>query len=539
MNVSQLSKLGNGVGILLVTDETSLNYIIPGIDNTPDNVQVVKAQALTGAAEGFPISANGGVTFVSITANDTINDFTVDGVRQFDITSPIAISIGAEGDAATALAIAVNNFIPVSGANYKAYVVGSQVILEAPSSFGSSVNGHVVNITVGLPGSQTITETDIGGGGEGGGDISSITGVRVYINATSGAVVGDITAPGTYEITPHMVMQGTQGAITSISQTIASESLTALPRTTQITKIELGASAPTNLNTMSGEFALNDIIVVTNTSAFTVTMQDLSLGTGNLKLNPTSFAMINDDYVMWFMYMEDATDGVVWREINRSHKTIIPDSVTDVELANLSVGTTELQALSVTTPKIALAAIDNTLLAASSVATANIQALAITNAEIGLLAVETANIQALAVTDAELAANSVTTPKILDANVTLAKLETKLTKGFFVVPISFDTGRLGIFEVKVPFDLTVTEVLGSVTELIEATDDKTFIGKDNGGVAWTGGQIDFPGGTVFGNSFTSSPTGNNTYLAGQVFKLETLAVTPGGNVTLTICYTQD
>jgi phage minor structural protein len=88
-------------------------------------------------------------------------------------------------------------------------------------------------------------------------------------------------------------------------------------------------------------------------------------------------------------------------------------SVLNAHIANLSVNAAKIQDLAVETAKIKDLAVE----------TAKIKDAAITNAKIALLAVETANIKDLNVTAAKIADATITAAKILDATITRAKIQ--------------------------------------------------------------------------------------------------------------------
>jgi hypothetical protein len=534
-----IDKLGNGIGLLYVTDSTATTYISGNITNDSDGADSVKKDALARSSEGFPISAQGLVDFGAIGINDSISSFTINAVEQIDVTSPIAITAGMEEQAAIDLASAINSYTPVSGVNYKAYVLGTDVFVQSSAEAGSSVNGHSVVITVGSPGSHTINTQNVDGGAEGDELISSVNGARYFLNATENALPNDIASPGTEEITQFVVMRGVQSQHFNQSQTVAIKSVSNLLRYDRFSVLELEATANTDLDVIQGEFANNDILVLQNKSAYTITVRDLSVSSGNIKIDPTSFGMIDDDYIIWLMYMEDDIQGMVWREIYRTPITVGANSITSTEIAASAVGTAEIDALAVTTVKIALANITNALMANDSVGTSNIIDDAVTTAKILDANVTLDKLAPNAVDSSKIANGSVTTDKILDSNVTLQKLESDLQKGFFVINASWETDyEGGILKYEFPFSLQVDKISASVKKIIEATDDATLIPKNHAGTPMTAGQIDLAAGAIIGNTFDSTPTGNNTFTANESMQVELLKNTDGGEAEVTIHYTR-
>lgn len=527
-----INKLGNGIGLLYVTDIAGTGYLLGDIANDGPGADLIKNHALSRSSEGFPIEATGSFDFTTLTNADNIFSFTIDGVSA--ITNSVAVLAGQEDAGAILLAAEINSTIPVSGAKYKATAIGSKVLLSAPSGYGAYVNGHVVAVNPAGAG-NTFTIENIDGGTDGDELVSTVNGYRYWLNPTSAAVAFDIASPGTEEISSEVIMRGVQSQHTIQKQTIASKSITDLPRYDRFSVLELGAGANTELDVIQGKFAKNDILVLQNTSPFTVTINDLSVSSGNIKIDPTTFSMVNDDYVIWLMYMDDSTDGLVWREIYRKPTTLSTDSITDVELANLSVGTAELKDTSVSTAKIVLGAITNALMASNSVNTSNILDDAITTSKIVDLAISTAKLIDSSVTEIKIADGAVATAKIADGAVTLSKVSVGVKADSMVVPVSWETGEMGIIKVRMPAS-EVIDIFVSISKQIEGSDDATLVPKDNSGTIMTGGTVDLPGGAPVGNDNSSQPTGNNIFANGEEMGLETLKTTAGGKAVVTISY---
>jgi hypothetical protein len=530
MSASILKELASGSGLLYATDIAGTSFLIPGIPNNASGVNTIKNDALSRVGVGYDVSARGGYTFTAIGGADTITNYTINGVVQFDASVPIPVVLGQEEAAAQDLADKINAYIPTSGVNYIAYAVGNKTI-TIPVEGGSAYDGHVTILTQGV-GNITGTAENIDGGSDAGAEISSINGRRYWLNTADTAAVGSLV--GAEEITEFVVMRGLQSAVYKQAQTIASEAVTGLSRYSQISVLELGASGATDLNSINGDdFALNDIMIVKNVSGFTITVNDLSIGSGNIKLNPTTFGMVNDDYILTLVYDDDATDGWVWKEVVRTPLTVAADSITSTELANLSVGTAELQATSVTTAKIALANITNALMDTDSVDTSNIVDLAVTTAKIDDLAVTTGKIALLAVDTGQINDDAITTVKILDGNVTVAKVEDDLKTEVVHAFCSFETDYQGQVKVEVAWACEVIKVSAAVIKAMSGTDDAAIVMKNHAGTAMTGGQVDITLSSPIGNTFTSAPTANNTFSANETIIFELNKPTVGGVVWAT------
>jgi len=149
-----------------------------------------------------------------------------------------------------------------------------------------------------------------------------------------------------------------------------------------------------------------------------------------------------------------------------------------------------------------------------------------------------------------IANNAITTAKILDANVTTAKIDdaavtpAKMSAGArkssIAIPVYFDTaGEIGVLKYTMCFDCTVDAIHATVTKAA-VTDTATAIFKDHGLAVLTGSQIDITTGLVLGNIVTTTPTANNTFLAGEQITIETSKTTAGsGNFTAILCLTHD
>jgi len=139
-----------------------------------------------------------------------------------------------------------------------------------------------------------------------------------------------------------------------------------------------------------------------------------------------------------------------------------------------------------------------------------------------------------------IANNAITTVKIDDAAVTAAKLDASSRKASIAIPVSFETaGEIGVLKYTMCFDCTVDAIHATVTKPA-ATDTATAIFKDHGGTVLTGSQIDITTGLVLGNIVTTTPTANNTFLAGEQITIETSKTTAGsGNFTAILCLTHD
>ncbi len=134
-----------------------------------------------------------------------------------------------------------------------------------------------------------------------------------------------------------------------------------------------------------------------------------------------------------------------------------------------------------------------------------------------------------------IANDAVTTAKILDDNVTAAKLDDDANRVQVVIPTSFETaGEIGVLEYKICFPCTIEAIHGTVTKPFTSTG--THIFKDDTGTVLTGSQIDMSNALTLGNIVSTIPTANNTFVAGDVIKIETsVSGAVGGRSTIVLC----
>jgi hypothetical protein len=134
-----------------------------------------------------------------------------------------------------------------------------------------------------------------------------------------------------------------------------------------------------------------------------------------------------------------------------------------------------------------------------------------------------------------IATSAVTTAKIADDAVTAAKLDDDSNRTQVVIPTSFETaGEIGVLEYKICFPCTIEAIHGTVTKPFTSTG--THIFKDDTGTVLTGSQIDMSNALTLGNIVSTTPTANNTFVAGDVIKIETsVSAAVGGRSTIVLC----
>lgn len=98
---------------------------------------------------------------------------------------------------------------------------------------------------------------------------------------------------------------------------------------------------------------------------------------------------------------------------------------------------------------------------------------------------------------------------------------------------------VGDFKIKMPYAGTVTEIYAYATKAIAGTDNGTIVPKDNGGTTMTSGTITFTASDARGTAYTSTPSANNTFAAGDLLTFTTAKTTAGGIVQLSITVTRE
>lgn len=100
------------------------------------------------------------------------------------------------------------------------------------------------------------------------------------------------------------------------------------------------------------------------------------------------------------------------------------------------------------------------------------------------------------------------------------------------------TPSVGDFKIKMPYAGTVTEIYAYAVKAIAGTDNGTIVPKNNGGTTMTSGTITFTASDARGTAYTSTPSANNTFAAGDLLTFTTAKTTAGGLVQLSITVTR-
>jgi hypothetical protein len=168
---------------------------------------------------------------------------------------------------------------------------------------------------------------------------------------------------------------------------------------------------------------------------------------------------------------------------------------------------------------------------------------AVTNSKLATDAVNTTNILDDAVTTAKILDGAVTADKMAAGVITSAKLSTNYNKRTLTAVASFaSASTIGTYKAYVPFDGTLSHIYACVVTEIGSTDNAYIQFQDNGGNNMSGtglttGKIEFNASDTVGTVVTATPTGNNTFTAGQIINILPTKATPnGGFVLLTLTF---
>lgn len=136
-----------------------------------------------------------------------------------------------------------------------------------------------------------------------------------------------------------------------------------------------------------------------------------------------------------------------------------------------------------------------------------------------------------------IANNAITTAKILAANVTSSKLATTLLTDNKSYSVSFESGEVGAYKIKMTFSGSATNAYAAATKAIAATDAATVIIKNNAGTTMTcTTPISFAASDAFGTAYDTAITANNTFVAGDIITVNTAKPTAGGKALVTITF---
>lgn len=268
----------------------------------------------------------------------------------------------------------------------------------------------------------------------------------------------------------------------------------------------------------------------TYTAAFVVSFHGVALTATQALKNQIITAVYDSVAATWNVDIvpDLQQDGVI------EAAKLAADSVTTAKILDANVTTAKILDANVTTAKIADSNVTTAKIADSNVTTAKIADSNVTTAKILDANVTTAKIADSNVTTAKILDANVTTAKIADSNVTTEKLETELKQEIFHIEMEATVAMLRTGYYKVPWPCTITEIDVRVSQVL-AGGDLTVTPMDNAGTTMTGGPITIPLATAVGSGVVLAPSAQNTFTAGQYFRLQTSgAAVTDGLVTISV-----
>lgn len=106
-----------------------------------------------------------------------------------------------------------------------------------------------------------------------------------------------------------------------------------------------------------------------------------------------------------------------------------------------------------------------------------------------------------------------------------------------MLKVSWETGYVGDFKILMPFAGTVTGIYGFLDKAVGAA-DALVTPKNNAGTTMTSGVLTFTASDPKGTAETSTPSANNTFIAGDVLTFTTSGGSAAGVAQLSITYTR-
>lgn len=131
--------------------------------------------------------------------------------------------------------------------------------------------------------------------------------------------------------------------------------------------------------------------------------------------------------------------------------------------------------------------------------------------------------------------SKITTAMVTNSNITVAKLESSAQLELITLPVSFETGELTSYKIRMPYPGTLTYIYAECTKAIANTDNGSITPKNNAGTSMTvTTPIVFTASDPLTTAYSSAVTSNNTFIAGDVLTFLTAKATAGGKVLLSL-----
>jgi hypothetical protein len=579
----EVSDLGTGLGYIYVTQPDGTS-IVSALLNTPENARNIKLDGLKATSVGLNRSASATITIDTITGSGSITSIaTAAGVEQFDTGTPIVYTGGVTTTAALASLIndAMNAYDEASGEDCTTVLDGSTVNAYLEASAGSGLNGSSLIVT--STGNMTNTVTAFTGGSDASELYDEGIGYRFFLNAdySAGGCAGEGVATAdsltnSFEITDYIIPRSMNMSIPNESLSIVDGVLT-VDRSSVETLVYLdtqSAAASDNLDSiLATGFVAGDKITIRGANSGRITtVRD---GVGNIELEGGNNFLTADTETAITLQLKDST----WYELNRTSQSV--GATSDYRTAGFGffgIDTYNTAAVATTGTVTFNGGTDSKLqkLTGTDTLTGNTTyALgtgvngdkfvleydaAVTEGAFALsiFGITLTTEQALnggLIFEAEYKSGAwyprvypnlndgstytwqADTPDIKNDAVTPAKVSENLEKDWKHVDVSFETSEVGDMKFVMPA-CTVTNFNAAVSKAIAATDNATIVPKDHSAAVMTSGTLTLTAGTAIGTSFTSTPSGNNTFAEGEIMTLTTAKTTPGGRAKVSFRITR-
>ncbi len=566
--------LGRGQGYIYKVDVDGTTILTPSL-NTPDNARKIKVTAVEAASVALNRGAYGTITVDTVTGVSSITDVRSPDSDMIDPLVPLAFT-GATTTAqlATQIRDAINSWSP-SYDIYTATVADNVVTVYADPSAGDSRNGAVM--TVGLSaGNATFTIEAFNNGSDASELYDTGIGFRFFLDADydAGGCAGEGTATpdslaNAVEITNELIQRGLNSAIDVQNPTISNGaiSLTRKSLDTLIYIITEAAAGTDDLDTITASgFVNGDKMTIRGYSnSYITTIKD---GTGTIELEGGVDFTTGEYERALTIQLKDS----VWYEVSRTSQSI--GTTSDYRTAGFGFfGADEFQTQAIASSgtitfnggsddKFQEITGSTTLIGTSSYNLGT----AVDGDEFWLsydasTTVSGNNLTIFGITlSDEQALNgglifyaryvegtwkSFVCPNLdpglsnpYSKETKIADVENTLKTETITRRVSFESGEECDNQVKVGYPGTVTEVYFTVDKAIASANNGTITPKNNAGTAMTDGLITVTASSALDTGFTSSPTGNNTFVAGDILKFTTAKTNNGGFGTLSIKVTK-
>lgn len=566
--------LGRGQGYIYKVDVDGTTILTPSL-NTPDNARKIKVTAVEAASVALNRGSYGTITVDTVTGVSSITDVRSPDSDMIDPLVPLAFT-GATTTAqlATQIRDAINSWSP-SLDIYTATVADNVVTVYADPSAGDSRNGAVM--TVGLSaGNATFTIEAFNNGSDASELYDTGIGFRFFLDADydAGGCAGEGTATpdslaNAVEITNELIQRGLNSAIDVQIPTISSGAISFIRKSVDtLLYIETQAAAATDdLDTITASgFANGDKVTIRgNNSGRVTTVKD---GTGNIELEGNVDFSTGELERALTLQLKDS----VWYEVSRTSQSI--GTTSDYRTAGFGFfGVDEFQTQAIASSgtitfnggsddKFQEITGSTTLVGTSAydLGTAtNGDEFWLSYDATTTLSGNNLTIFGITLTDEQALSGglifyaryvegtwkSFVCPNLdpglsnpYSKETKIADVEDTLKTETIIRRVSFESGEECDNQVKVGYPGTVTEVYFTVDKAIASANNGTITPKNNAGTAMTDGLITVTSSSALDTGFTSSPTGNNTFVAGDILKFTTAKTNKGGFGTLSIKVTK-